>query len=77
MSVADNCNESCTADHNMRPAQAALYTGISESTLAKLRMRHNRDKGPRHYKVLGCVIYRRSDLDEWMNNFVVEGAAAG
>lgn len=62
---------------NMRPAQAALYTGLSESTLAKLRMRHNRDDGPRYLKISGCVIYRRSDLDHWMNNFVVEGASAG
>jgi predicted DNA-binding transcriptional regulator AlpA len=58
---------------NMRPADAALYTGLSESTLAKLRMRHNRADGPRHLKITGCVIYRRADLDEWMDQHIVGG----
>jgi hypothetical protein len=58
---------------NMRPSQAALYTGLSESTLAKLRMRHMRDGGPKYIKVSGCVIYRRSDLDAWMDEHVIEG----
>ncbi|SMX25537.1 hypothetical protein BOA8489_03681 [Boseongicola aestuarii] len=56
---------------NMRPAQAAHYTGLSESTLAKLRMRHNRADGPNYLKISGCVIYRRSDLDSWMDRFAV------
>ncbi len=59
---------------HMRPAAAARYTGLSESTLAKLRMRHNRADAPRHIKISGCVIYRRSDLDEWMNKHLVGGA---
>ena len=58
---------------NMRPTDAALYTGLSESTLAKLRMRHNRANGPSHIKISGCVVYRRSDLDNWMNQHVVGG----
>jgi predicted DNA-binding transcriptional regulator AlpA len=58
---------------NMRSAQAARYTGLSESTLAKLRMRHNRANGPSHIKISGCVVYRRSDLDSWMNQHVVRG----
>lgn len=60
--------------NNMRPSQAATYTGLSESTLAKLRMRHNRDSGPKYIKISGCVIYRKADLDDWMDNFVVEGS---
>ncbi len=59
---------------NLRPPQAARYTGLSESTLAKLRMRHKRDEGPKYLKISGCVIYRRSDLDEWMNEHLVGGA---
>ena len=56
---------------NLRPPQAALYTGLSESTLAKLRMRHKRAEGPRYIKISGCVVYRRSDLDEWMDSHIV------
>jgi len=58
---------------NLRPAQAAHYTGLSDSTLAKLRMRHNRADGPKYLKISGCVVYRRSDLDSWMNQHVVGG----
>lgn len=60
-----------TLPENLRPAQAAHYTGLSESTLAKLRMRHNRADGPNYLKISGCVIYRRSDLDSWMDRFAV------
>lgn len=57
---------------NMRPAEAALYTGLSESKLAKLRMRHNRAIGPNFLKISGCVVYRRSDLDHWMDGHSVD-----
>ena len=50
----------------MRPAAAADYVGMSQSTLAKLRMRHNRGQGPLFAKRGGCVIYRRADLDLWL-----------
>jgi predicted DNA-binding transcriptional regulator AlpA len=56
----------------MRPKQAAQYTGLSESTLAKLRMRHKRDSGPTYIKRGGSVIYRSSDLDNWMDQQVVD-----
>ncbi len=56
---------------NMRPADAALYTGLSESTLAKLRMRQNRPDGPSFLKISGCVVYRRGDLDKWMDSHAV------
>jgi predicted DNA-binding transcriptional regulator AlpA len=58
-------------NRNMRPTEAALYTGLSESTLAKLRMRHKRGEGPRYIKISGCIIYRRSDLDAWMNKHII------
>lgn len=59
---------------NMRPSEAALYTAISESTLAKLRMRENRSNGPRFVKLSGCVVYRRSDLDAWIDQNVIQAA---
>lgn len=51
---------------NLRPAEAARYTGLSESTLAKLRMPENRLAGPVFCHVGGCIVYRRSDLDDWL-----------
>ncbi|EDZ40514.1 hypothetical protein RB2083_28 [Rhodobacteraceae bacterium HTCC2083] len=60
---------------NMRPAVAALYTGLSESTLAKLRMFHNRPSGPNFLKISGCVVYRRRDLDKWMDSHSVDPSA--
>ena len=57
----------------MRPQMAARYTGHSESTLAKLRMRHKRNQGPRYVKRGSVIIYRRVDLDAWMESHLVEG----
>lgn len=51
---------------NLRPKKAAEYSGVSESKLAKLRMKGNRSEGPRFSKIAGCVVYRRPDLDEWI-----------
>ena len=56
---------------NMRPVEAAWYTGISTSKLAKLRMMENREYGPRFVKISGCVIYKRSDLDDWIDRHAV------
>lgn len=57
----------------MRPPLAANYTGRSESSLAKLRMTHNREKGPRFIKQGGVVLYRRVDLDAWLESHFVGG----
>ncbi|WP_212635184.1 helix-turn-helix transcriptional regulator [Aliiruegeria lutimaris] len=54
----------------LRPRQAAEYLGISESTLAKLRMRNNRTKGPRFASTGSLVIYRKNDLDIWVNDLI-------
>lgn len=56
---------------NMRPKEASQYTGVSESTLAKLRMLHKRANGPRFIKLSGCIVYRRSDLDAWIDQNVI------
>lgn len=55
----------------LRPAEAAKYVGHSQSTLAKLRMRHARKNGPPFMKRGGVVLYRRSDLDAWLDTFTV------
>lgn len=58
---------------NLRAWEAAEYLGISGSTLAKLRMRHNRSKGPNYIKSGGVIIYRRDDFDIWLESQVIGG----
>ncbi|MFD0980619.1 helix-turn-helix transcriptional regulator [Tropicimonas aquimaris] len=48
-------------------AEAAKYTGLSESYLAKLRMGTGPKSGPPYLRVgLRAIRYRRQDLDDWM-----------
>ena len=48
-------------------AEAANYTGLSESYLAKLRMGTSPIAGPRFLRIGPRAIrYRRMDLDAWM-----------
>lgn len=61
-----------TFSENQRPPEAAFYTGISLSKLAKLRMKPFRHLGPKFIRVAGCIIYRKSDLDAWLNAHIVE-----
>jgi predicted DNA-binding transcriptional regulator AlpA len=47
--------------------EAAEYTGLSESYLAKLRMGTWPQVGPTYLRVgLRAIRYRRKDLDVWM-----------
>ena len=49
--------------------QAAEYTKLSESYLAKLRMGTSRIAGPTFILIgLRAVKYRLADLDDWMND---------
>lgn len=49
--------------------EAAKYTGLSESYLAKLRMETGPQNGPKFLRIgLRAIRYRKSDLDEWMNS---------
>jgi predicted DNA-binding transcriptional regulator AlpA len=48
----------------LKPADAAAYLKLSQSTLAKLRLYGT---GPRYTKVGRAVRYRRADLDAWIN----------
>ncbi len=51
----------------LRPPQAADYIGISQSTLAKLRVSGT---GPNYSKRGRSVIYRKPDLDAWIDSGV-------
>ena len=74
--TGDDCKQSETpsSDRNdiLRPKDAAKYLNISISRIAKLRMEAQRADGPRYFKVAGCVLYRRDDLDAWVNAHAVE-----
>ncbi len=49
--------------------EAAQYTGISESYLAKLRMGTNPIVGPKYIKIgLRSIRYKLADLDDWMSS---------
>ena len=54
-----------TDNPNLTPDQAAEYLRLSERTLIRWR---NRRVGPAWVKVGRRVLYRRSDLDSWMDN---------
>jgi excisionase family DNA binding protein len=45
--------------------KAAQYVGLSASTLAKMRLSGN---SPAFLKLGRRVLYRRSDLDEWLES---------
>ncbi|MEX0307167.1 MAG: helix-turn-helix transcriptional regulator [Ruegeria sp.] len=53
--------------HYLTAQEAAQYTGISQSYLAKLRMGIGGVTGPRFIRIgLRSIRYKRSDLDAWM-----------
>ncbi len=60
-----------TSMEYMPAKQASAYAKISTSKLAKLRMRENRGVGPQYIKVGGTVLYRRSDLDAWLDAHLI------
>ncbi len=60
---------------NMLPKAAAVYLQISESLLAKMRMPSDPRTGPKFVKIGRVVLYRRTDLDEWLAAHVVSAAA--
>lgn len=48
----------------MKVKEAAEYMRLSHSTLNKWRVQ---GRGPRFQKIGRNVVYRKSDLDEWMD----------
>ncbi|MCK0126063.1 hypothetical protein MWU76_16855 [Gelidibacter sp. F2691] len=56
--------------------EAATYTKLSESYLAKLRMGTSPIEGPKYLLIgLRSIRYRTSDLDDWMNARALETAS--
>lgn len=55
----------------LNTAEAADYLGLSMSTLNKLRLAPKRADGPAFAKIGGRVIYRRQDLDRWLEDYLV------
>lgn len=58
----------------MTPAQAAEYTGISRSQLAKLR---HRGRGCTYIRIgdsptKAIIRYRKSDLDKWLAENLIQ-----
>jgi len=49
----------------LRARDAAQFVGLSESTLAKLRLNGN---GPAYCKLGRRVVYRRADLEQWLES---------
>ena len=53
----------------MSADEAAKYTGLSASYLAKLRMGTGPQVGPKFLRIGSRAIrYRRTDLDDWMDS---------
>lgn len=50
-----------------------IYTGHSEATLAKLRMHHKRDKGPRLVTRVTVTTYRSVNLEAWLESDPLKG----
>jgi excisionase family DNA binding protein len=49
--------------------QAAQYTSVSKSFFEKARIGATETPGPSFIKVGRRVVYRREDLDNWLNQF--------
>jgi predicted DNA-binding transcriptional regulator AlpA len=49
----------------IHPTDAARFVGLSASTLAKLRLNGN---GPIYCKLGRRVVYRRADLEAWLES---------
>ena len=65
--MAQDVNRNKTTNLNiLRPPEASAYTGLSESTLAKRRLRGE----PPIFVRLGArsVGYRREDLNQWLES---------
>lgn len=50
----------------LTPREAALYLGLSESTLARLRSAGSKREGPVFSRLGGSIRYAQRDLDAWV-----------
>jgi|GEM_PF-6927698 len=55
--------------------EAAEYIGISEALLRRYRKKSCHEAGPRYIQIGIKVIYLKNHLDEWLNQFPVEGVS--
>jgi predicted DNA-binding transcriptional regulator AlpA len=58
-------NEPITSQKVLPAKEAAQLVGLSESTLAKLRLNGN---GPIYCKLGRRVVYRPADLEQWLQS---------
>lgn len=72
--AAANAAPASVWPENMKPPIAASYLSLSESLLAKMRMKCDARSGPRFVRVGKAIIYRRTDLDAWLASRVEEAA---
>ena len=49
-----------------RSSLRPLYLGLSESTLARMRSRNSKVKGPPYFRLGGSVKYKQAELDAWV-----------
>ena len=63
-----NDNSSIENIRGLSTAQAARYLGISESFLEKARINQTELPGPIAIKIGRRVIYRKNDLDAYLDN---------
>lgn len=63
-----NDNSSIENIRGLSTAQAARYLGISESFLEKARINQTELAGPIAIKIGRRVIYRKNDLDAYLDN---------
>lgn len=52
----------------LTPREAALYLGLSESTLARLRSSGSNREGPVFSRLGGSIRYLQRDLDAWVEH---------
>ncbi|ODA66048.1 Helix-turn-helix domain protein [Methyloligella halotolerans] len=70
--MAENWENRKTSPY-MRPAEAAEYVRLSVSTLAQMRVEQ---RGPKYFKAGGRVLYRLSDLEEWVESRIYVGTGS-
>ena len=57
------------------PLQAAAYLNMGLSTLAKMRIaKTGEETGPAFFKIVEKVLYRKSDIDAWLESKRVQQA---
>jgi predicted DNA-binding transcriptional regulator AlpA len=56
----------------LKPSEVAEWTRLSEQTLANMRWQ---GRGPAYLKAGGRVVYRRSDVENWLDSTASGGTS--